>query len=139
MATNKDDLFGKLDSLISKHQGQPGGRPHQLGVPVLTEAVTEASPRRASDVPVLSEVVDVAADPAASAEAAAVAERRRLLQVALYLRLRQRIDDELQRGFALPEGQPAMEQFAAALRAALPDIVRESVEQVFGPDGGPRQ
>ena len=59
-------------------------------------------------------------------------EKRRQLQVALYLRLRQRLDQELDgAAFAyVPPGPLA--QLAQALRAALPGIVRESVDQTLG-------
>jgi hypothetical protein len=60
------------------------------------------------------------------------------LQVALYLRLRQRLDEEL--NAALTDNlrlgsivvDPAFTRVAQELRAVLPIVVRESVEQVFG-------
>jgi hypothetical protein len=128
-----DDLFGKLDSLISKHQGALAARSSSPSVPVLTEAVE--SQRSASEVPVLDEAVDL------SAPGGMIAEKRRQLQVALYLRLRQRLDAELEQAisthpaFVAAEGQPALARITQELRAALPQIVRDSVAQVLGPDG----
>jgi hypothetical protein len=130
-----DDLFGKLDSLISKHQGALAARSSSPSVPVLTEAVE--SQRSAGDIPVLDEAVDL------SAPGGVIAEKRRQLQVALYLRLRQRLDAELQQAisthpaFVAAEAEPALARIAQELRAALPQIVRDSVAQVLGPDGTP--
>jgi hypothetical protein len=131
-----DDLFGKLDSLISKHQGSPGGRSAPAPVPVLTEAVdADDAQRLAHDIPVLDEAVDL------SAPSGAIAEKRRQLQVALYLRLRQCLDAELQEAmsthpaFIAAEAQPELARITQELRAALPQIVRDSVAQVLGPDG----
>jgi hypothetical protein len=129
-----DDLFDKLDSLISKHQGALAGRAPPSAVPVLTESV-EVARGSASDIPVLDQAVEL------SPESAAVAEKRRQLQVALYLRLRQRLDAELSvalaahPAFAAAQAQPELAQVIRNLRAALPQIVRESVTQVLGPDG----
>jgi hypothetical protein len=135
-----DDLFDKLDSLISKHQGTLAGRTQPPGVPVLTESVpvltesVEAARRAASDIPVLDQAVEL------SPERAAMAEKRRQLQVALYLRLRQRLDAELSvalathPAFSAAQSQPELARVIQALRAALPQIVRESVTQVLGPD-----
>jgi hypothetical protein len=101
-------------------------------VPVLTESVEAARPA-ASDIPVLDEAVEL------SPESAAMAEKRRQLQVALYLRLRQRLDAELSvalashPAFAAAQGQPELARVIQGLRAALPQIVRESVTQVLGP------
>jgi hypothetical protein len=134
-ATNPDDLFGKLDSLISKHQGALASRGLTIAVPVLTEAV-DAERQTGGDVPVLKEAVDL------SEESAAIAGRRRQLQVALYLRLRQRLDAELHvalsshPAFTAAEAQPALARLAEELRAALPEIVRDSIAQVFGPEAG---
>jgi hypothetical protein len=128
-----DDLFDKLDSLISKHQGALAGRAPPSAVPVLTESV-EAGRRAASDIPVLDQAVEL------SPESAAMAEKRRQLQVALYLRLRQRLDAELSvaltshPAFAAAQSQPELARVIQALRSALPQIVRESVTQVLGPD-----
>jgi hypothetical protein len=65
-------------------------------------------------------------------------EKRRQLQVALYLRLRQRLDHELDAALADDRRlgavalHPAFTRVADELRAILPIVVRESVEQVFG-------
>jgi hypothetical protein len=65
-------------------------------------------------------------------------EKRRQLQVALYLRLRQRLDHELDAALADDRRlgavavHPAFTRMAEELRAVLPIVVRESVEQVFG-------
>jgi hypothetical protein len=129
-----DDLFDKLDSLISKHQGALAGRaPPPSAVPVLTESVDAPRPA-ASEIPVLNEAVEI------SPETAAVVEKRRQLQVALYLRLRQRLDAELSAAlsahpaFAAAQAQPELAHVIHEMRAALPQIVRESVTQVLGPD-----
>jgi hypothetical protein len=131
--SDADDLFDKLDSLLNKHQGALTERPRQSVVPVLTEAV-EAARRALSDVPVLDQPVEL------SPQSAAIAEKRRQLQVALYLRLRQRLDAELSVALtahpavAAAQAQPELARVIQALRAALPQIVRESVAQVLGPD-----
>jgi hypothetical protein len=131
--TDADDLFGKLDSLISKHQGALAGRASPPSVPVLTETVE--SQGSASDIPVLDEAVDL------SEPGGVIAEKRRQLQVALYLRLRQRLDAELQQAisthpaFVAADAQPELSRVTQELRAALPQIVRDSVAQVLGPDG----
>jgi hypothetical protein len=58
--------------------------------------------------------------------------------VALYLRLRQRLDHELNEALAenlrlgTVAADPAFSRVAQGLRAMLPVLVRESVEQVFG-------
>jgi hypothetical protein len=129
------DLFGKLDSLIQKHQGRPARRAADA-VPLLTEPVEVAS-APVSHIPVLKEAVEPV--PAVDEGAPrAMADRRRQLQVALYLRLRQRLDEELNAALAdhLRLGSiavdPAFTRVAQELRAVLPIVVRESVEQVFG-------
>ena len=131
-----NDLFGKLDSLIQKHQGRAAMRPGQ-GAPVLTEPVEQTSAAAGADIPVLEDAVDprVAAD---EAMPRLMADKRRQLQVALYLRLRQRLDQELDAALAddLRLGavalHPAFTRLTEELRAVLPIVVRESVEQVFG-------
>ncbi len=95
----------------------------------------------------LNEVVEIPPTPPgeapvgrASDAASAPIEKRKQLQVALYLRLRQRLDQELQAALAANSAgagsavDPAMARLARDLRNALPAIVRESVEQVFAPD-----
>jgi hypothetical protein len=128
-----DDLFGKLDQLISRHQGRGTPRPAPASVPTLTEAVDTPSAAGDPQIPVLSDVVEL---PAAAFEAMpqTSAEKRRQVQVALYLRLRQRLDQELG-GEAFAFVSPAqLNQIVQALRNALPGIVRETVEQVLGGD-----
>ena len=129
-----DDLFGKLDQLISRHQGRSAVRTAPSPVPTLTEAVETRTPTGEPPVPVLNDVVELPLLPLASSPAASP-EQRRQLQIALYLQLRQRLDQELS-GQAFEFLPPA--QLAAlvqALRSALPSVVRASVEQVLGPDG----
>src|SRR5271169_2017267 len=93
-----DDLFGKLDSLMQKHQGRGATRPGQRA-PVLTEPVEQTRAPASVDIPVLQDAVDprVAADEAVPR---LMVEKRRQLQVALYLRLRQRLDRELDAALA---------------------------------------
>jgi hypothetical protein len=131
-----EDLFGKLDSLIQKHQGRTARRATD-GAPVLTEPVDETPPSPGAAIPVLDDAVDpgiVADDPLPGL----MAEKRRQLQVALYLRLRQRLDHELDAALADDRRlgavavHPAFTRVAEELRAILPIVVRESVEQVFG-------
>jgi len=131
-----EDLFDKLDSLIQKHQGRSARRPTE-GAPVLTEPVDETPVAPGTDIPVLEDAVDagvVADDPVPGL----MAEKRRQLQVALYLRLRQRLDHELDAALADDRRlgavavHPAFTRMAEELRAILPIVVRESVEQVFG-------
>jgi hypothetical protein len=130
-----DDLFDKLDSLIQKHQGRSARHPSE-GAPVLTEPVEEM-PAPGAEIPVLEDAVDPGA-PAALGVPRLMAEKRRQLQVALYLRLRQRLDQELDAALAddrrlgaVPV-HPVFTRAAQELRAMLPLVVRESVEQVFG-------
>jgi hypothetical protein len=64
---------------------------------------------------------------------------RRQLQVALYLRLRQRLDQELDSSaFAFVPPQQ-LARLAQALRGALSEIVRDSVEQLFADGAGTRR
>ncbi|MEO8627034.1 MAG: hypothetical protein ABI612_02900, partial [Betaproteobacteria bacterium] len=51
------DLFGKLDSLIQKHQGRV---PRRLveGVPMLTEPIEDAPTPLEADIPVLEDSVE---------------------------------------------------------------------------------
>jgi len=131
-----EDLFGKLDSLIQKHQGGTARRAID-GEPVLTEPVDETPAVPGPAIPVLEDAVDprvVNDDPMPGL----MAEKRRQLQVALYLRLRQRLDHELDAALADDRRlgavalHPAFMRIAEELRAVLPIVVRESVEQVFG-------
>ena len=102
---------------------------------MLTEPVEEVVPD--ADIPVLEDAVYpgiVPNDPVPGL----MAEKRRQLQVALYLRLRQRLDRELEAALADDQRlgavavHPAFMRVAEELRAILPIVVRESVEQVFG-------
>ena len=133
----EDDLFGKLDSLIQKHHGGIQKRAPDA-VPKLTERV-ETSAAAVPGIPVLQDVV-VESDLGERHAPAVLEHARRQLQVALYLRLRQRLDEELDAALAdnLRLGavavDPAFTRVAQELRAVLPTIVRESVEQVLGRD-----
>lgn len=130
------DLFDKLDSLMQKHQGRARAAQAQ-GVPMLTEPVETPAPSRPGGIPVLEDAVDAAA--AAAPLSGPLAQARRQLQVALYLRLRQRLDQELEAALAdgLRLGEvavdPAFTRVTQELRAILPMVVRESVDQVLGP------
>ena len=128
-----DELFGKLDQLISRHQGR-AHPPAPTPVPTLTEAVERHPLPREPEIPVLREAVEPA-----SAEASPewdTEERRRQLQLALYLRLRQRQDREFEALVRAREPATAAErsglvQALQALRNALPAIVRESIDQAL--------
>lgn len=130
------DLFGKLDSLIQKHQGR-SRKAQPEGVPMLTDPIETPTAQPSADIPVLQDAIDEAV--AAAQLPAPLAQARRQLQVALYLRLRQRLDQELEAALAdnLRLGavavDPAFTRVAQELRAVLPIVVRESVEQVLGP------
>lgn len=126
-ATPAEDLFGKLDQLLSKHQIVATHSAAATALPTLTDAVDAAS-RARDDVPVLLDAVD---EDEQDREAQQAAARQRALQAALYLRLRQRLDEHAASvaGGKIPDEHVA--QFMRTLRGALPDIVRESVEQVF--------
>ena len=131
-----DDLFGKLDSLIQKHQGRTMRRAVDA-VPMLTEPVVETSTVKATVIPTLQDAVELTA-PSDENAPRAMDEKRRQLQVALYLRLRQRLDQELNAALAdnlrlgAVDVDPAFTRVAQELRLMLPIVVRESVEQVFG-------
>ncbi len=142
--SEQDDLFGKLDELIGRHQARV---PRRLApaVPTLTEAVAPAPQQL--EIPVLNEVIEIPSTPpgqtapeSAADAAPAPVDKRKQLQVALYLRLRQRLDQELQAALAANSAgagsavDQAMARFARDLRNALPAIVREAVEQVFASD-----
>jgi len=77
-------------------------------------------------------------DRTGAGEGGLLADHRRQLQVALYLRLRRRLDQELDAALAddLRLGaatlHPAFARAAQELRSVLPIVVREAVEQVFG-------
>jgi hypothetical protein len=135
-ADEDDELFDKLDQLLSRHQGR--AQPNvPAPVPTLTEAVEPPPPDATQEVPVLHDAVELPASEAAAESPSA--ERRRQLQVALYLRLRQRLDREFEtllstRSAAAERG--ALLQTLQTLRNALPAIVRESVDHALG--GSPR-
>jgi len=134
--TDANDLFSKLDTLIQRHQELPALRPLSDAVPTLEEALGQGQAAPAKDFPVLRDAVDrtQAADPSEQL----LAHHRRQLQVALYLRLRQRLDQELDAALAddLRLGaaplHPAFARAAQELRSVLPIVVREAVEQVLG-------
>jgi hypothetical protein len=131
-----DDLFSKLDQLISRHQGKPVADPQPSRVPTLMEAVEPKGAPGEPEIPVLHDVVETREEAAEPGTSQALSESRiRQLQVALYLRLRQRLDRELDgEAFAfVPPHQLA--RITQALRGALSEVVRDSVEQVLvGPD-----
>ncbi len=97
-SASDEDLFGKLDSLIRKHQGRTARRPTE-GAPVLTEPLDETPVATGADIPVLEDAVDPGPG-AGDSVLGLMAEKRRQLQVALYLRLRQRLDHELDAALA---------------------------------------
>jgi hypothetical protein len=144
--SEQDDLFGKLDELIGRHQARMPRRRPEAGVPTLTEAVAPAPEQL--EIPVLNEVVEIPSTPPGGmppenvSDAPPPVDKRKQLQVALYLRLRQRLDQELQAALAANSAgagsaqDQAMARLARELRNALPAIVREAVEQVFAPDQG---
>jgi len=142
---SEDDLFDKLDELIGRRQTQAPRRRPQPSVPTLTETVAPAPQQL--EIPVLNEVVEILSAPAGAPAAdtspdaaAAPIDKRKQLQVALYLRLRQRLDQELQAALADHSAgagsavDRALAQLARELRTALPAVVREAVEQVFDPE-----
>ena len=142
--SEQDDLFGKLDELIGRHQVRPPRPRPEASVPTLTEAVAPAPQQL--EIPVLNEVVEIPPTPPgeapaerASDAASTPVDKRKQLQVALYLRLRQQLDQELQATLAANSAgagsavDQAMARLARDLRNALPAIVREAVEQVFAP------
>jgi len=126
-----DDLFGKLDQLISRHQGRAQQAAPAAPVPTLTETVEQHPQPRDPEIPVLRETVEQQSHGAPLAWPAG--DRRRQLQVALYLRLRQRLDREFEALARRPPGDgTALAQVLQALRNALPAIIRESVDQALG-------
>ena len=133
---SEENLFGKLDQLISKHQGRIQRQTSDTQIPVLTEPVQAGTTAADPTIPVLQEVV---ASPAPGTRDPA-SEKRRKLQIALYLRLRQRLDDELQVALAAQGAlagtisDAALTRLVNALRSALPTIVEESVDQVLAAD-----
>jgi len=146
-SSEQDDLFGKLNELIGKHQGRAPRRLLETPLPTLTEAVSP-SPQQL-EIPVLNEVVEIPSRPAGEPPAVSAADsspplidKRKQLQVALYLRLRQRLDEELQAALAAHSAgagsalDQSLAQFSRELRNALPAIVREAVEQVFAGEQG---
>ncbi|HEU5284577.1 MAG TPA: hypothetical protein VFU53_12235 [Burkholderiales bacterium] len=125
-----DDLFDKLDQLISRHQARSAPAAASP-VPTLTEAVDQGHDESTPEIPLLEEAIEPPPEWPAQWP---TSDRRRQLQVALYLRLRQRLDKELE---ALAQGRiPAADaelmRAVQALRDALPAIIRDSVEQVLG-------
>lgn len=135
-----EDLFGKLDQLLSRHQVGPGRANRLTPPPVLTDAVdngggsrAQTSGRGEDGIPVLHDAVEED-DQFHDVETAAL--RRRQLQAALYLRLRQRLDEQLALASTGAAPDEELAQFARRLRNALPEIVRTSVEQVFAPAEG---
>jgi len=133
---NANDLFSKLDSLIQKHQESAPTRQSDT-VPTLEGPLAQGQSAGATDVPVLRDAVD-RARAADQNEAGLLADHRRQLQVALYLRLRRRLDQELDAAVAddLRSGagtpHPVFARAAQELRSVLPIVVREAVEQVLG-------
>ena len=127
-----NDLFGKLDSLMQKHQGRTAGRA-EGAVPMLTEPVEQTPASPAENIPVLRDAVEPD-----EGGPQVIADKRRQMQVALYLRLRQRLDQEL--NAALADNRrlgavaidPIFSRVAEEMRSLLPIVVRESVDQVFG-------
>jgi hypothetical protein len=103
----------------------------------LTELIDSPAAPEGKDIPVLEDAIDEAL--AAAQLSGPLAQARRQLQVALYLRLRQRLDQELEAALAdnirlgAVAVDPAFTRVAQELRAILPTIVRESVEQVLAP------
>jgi hypothetical protein len=134
-ATRDEDLFGKLDQLISKHQGRAPREREETQIPILTEPMATVASATPPSIPVLEEVVEA---PATDATSSLQSDRRRRLQIALYLRLRQLLDDELEASLAaqgaLAEtiSDAALARLAQSLRNALPAIVSESVDQALG-------
>jgi hypothetical protein len=128
-----NDLFSKLDSLIQQHQ-ERAPRQQADAVPTLDDALGQGQAVPAKDPPVLRDAVDRVEQSGAEL----LADHRRQLQVALYLRLRQRLDQELDAALAdeLRLGaaalHPAFARAAQELRSVLPIVVREAVEQVLG-------
>jgi hypothetical protein len=101
-------------------------------VPTLTDAVDRQRRVPAPEIPVLEEAVEPLDE--APEQRPAAGGRRRQLQVALYLRLRQRLDRELE-ALAQSRAQALdarLTRVVQALRDALPAIVRESVDQALG-------
>src|SRR5215510_14677593 len=121
--SDANDLFSKLDSLMQMHQERAPKRPSDA-VPTLEGALAQGQAAPAKDVPVLRDAVERAraADQSASG---LLADHRRQLQVALYLRLRRRLDQELDAALAddLRLGaaplHPAFTRAAQELRSVL--------------------
>ena len=124
-----DELFGKLDQLL-RRQDATADPAHADAVPMLTAAVRGEPAEAEEHVPVLLDAVDNT-PPAQGAPPLAL-DQLRLLQAALYLRLRQSVDEALQDAALQGLSATQRAQFAQALRRALPTIVRESVVQAFG-------
>ncbi|HZP86306.1 MAG TPA: hypothetical protein VFB54_05760 [Burkholderiales bacterium] len=136
-AAGNEDLFGKLDLLLARHQGRSAAPNLGAAMPTLTEAVDSSRTQGGSELPLLVDAVE----PGEYAAETLSNERRRQLHAILYLRLRQRIEDQLASlasSDLTAEQQDAARGFARALRNALPSIVRDSVDQVLGGDTPPR-
>lgn len=130
-----DALFGKLDSLLRRQDARDDQQAASAPVPMLTEVVEPPAAGPAPDVPVLLDAVE--SESAPSAPPALPLDQLRLLQAALYLRLRQSVDEALQDAALQDLSATQRAQFSQALRRALPRIVRESVEQAFGREEPP--
>ena len=123
-----DELFGKLEQLL-RRQDSNAEPARAESVPMLTEAVEDEAPDE-EDVPVLLDAVE--SNPPEAGPPPVALDQLRLLQAALYLRLRQSVDEALQDAALQDLSATQRAQFAQALRRALPRIVRESVVQAFG-------
>jgi hypothetical protein len=128
-----DDLYEKLEQLIKRHQAGAPARSAAEDVPLLSDSIEAGGPTSKREIPELSDAVERHASALAADDA--LGTKRRRLQVALYLRLRQRLDHELHAGLA-PHATGANDEriarLAEHLRAALPRIVRDAVDQVLG-------
>jgi hypothetical protein len=126
-----DDLFDKLDQLISRHQSRTAAPAPSPPVPTLTEAIDQQRGASTPEIPLLEEAIEPLPEWPAQWP---TSDRRRQLQVALYLRLRQRLDKEIEalgQG-RIPVADAELIRVVHSLRDALPAIIRESVEQVLG-------
>ncbi|MCW5621840.1 MAG: hypothetical protein KIS79_12090 [Burkholderiales bacterium] len=134
VAAESDDLFGKLDHLLNRQEAVITQQGTLGEVPTLTEAIEPASTPRPADTP---EDVPVLLDAVERTQPERLfttnpLDQLRHLQAALYLRLRQGIDAALQDEAVAALDEAQRNHVAHALRRALPRIVRQSVEQVFG-------
>lgn len=134
VTAESDDLFGKLDHLLNRQEAVITQQATLGEVPTLTEAIEPASPPGPEDTP---EDVPVLLDAVERTQPERLPttnplDQLRHLQAALYLRLRQGIDAALQDEAVAALDEAQRNHVAHALRRALPRIVRQSVEQVFG-------